>query len=275
MDFLKTRASRLTQATNHSEAKASHATTKRSGMSSPHIRARTFRLGLLAAILAGVALVALGVVSLPSVSEVIEDAPETLGQGTYAFGAAMAFLEFSTLVGVVVIFEVGVVLSGAIAGQGEIDFLPLVAGVWVCATAGEAVNFWLGRRFGRPFLERHGPRYRITPERLTALESFFQRRGSVSVFVGRFIPLVRSSMPFVAGTSAMAWRTFVPLSVIGNAGWAALFAGLGYAFYTSADEVAEIVTDVGFLAFAVISLGTVAVTLIRRRRRRRVEASPK
>ena len=110
----------------------------------------------------------------------IEDAPDTLGSWTYGFGALMAFLEFSSLVGLPAPFEVGVVLSGAVAGEGEIALLPLVLLVWVAAAAGESVNFATGDRFGRPFLERHGSRFRFTPARLAWIDERFQRHGGCS-----------------------------------------------------------------------------------------------
>lgn len=209
---------------------------------------------------------ATGFIALPSLSEAIQKAPETLGDWTYAFGAGMAFLEFSSLLGVALPFEVGVVVSGAVAGEGEVDLLPLVCLVWVTASVGELINFWLGRRYGRILLERSGPRYGVTPERLSALERFFERRGSSAVLAGRFIPLVRSSMPFLAGTSTMTLARFTPLVVIGNLAWAALFCGLGFAFYRSADEVADRVVGIGWLAFGLVAAVCAAVVLRRRLR---------
>jgi membrane protein DedA with SNARE-associated domain len=232
------------------------------------IRARTVLLAALACATAAGALLALGLVSVPSPREVIDEAPETLGQWTYGFGALMAFLEFSSLLGVPLPFEAGAILSGAVAGEGEIEFVPLALGVWAGATAGEQINFWLGRRYGRPFLELYGPRYQVTPARLERLEAWFDRRGRLAVLVGRFIPLVRSTMPFVAGTSAMPFRTFAPLTVVGNAGWAGLFCGLGYVFYKSADEIADAVIDIGFAVLVLAVVAALALWIRARRRRR-------
>jgi membrane-associated protein len=191
----------------------------------------------------------------------IEDAPETLGQWTYGFAALMAFLEFSSLVGVVAPFEVGVVLSGAVAGQGEIALAPLIGVVWLAATAGESVNFAIGSRYGRPFLEHRGQRFRVTPARLAWLDDRFERRGPLFVLVGRFIPFVRSTMPFVAGASHMTFRSFLPWSIVGNLLWAAAFCGLGYAFYESADEIADSVKLIGLLgAVAVVAAAALVAT---------------
>jgi membrane-associated protein len=199
----------------------------------------------------------------------IQDAPETLGDWTYGFGALMAFLEFSSLVGLPAPFEVGVVLSGAAAGEGEIALAVLIMLVWVAAAAGESVNFATGDRFGRPFLERHGPRLRVTAARLAWIDERFERRGGLFVLIGRFIPFVRSSMPFVAGASQMPYRSFLPWSIGGNLLWAAAFCGLGYGFYESADEVASGVQRVGVLVFVALVVAAALFEYLRRRRRTR------
>src|SRR5688572_29211155 len=125
-------------------------------------------------------------VVVAGLSDWIEDAPATLGDWTYAFGGLMAFLEFSSLAGVPLPFEVGVILSGAVAGEGEISLLLLIAVVWPLAAVGESMNFVIGDRIGRPFLERHGPRVRVTPGRLVWIDEQFERRGRLFVLIGRF-----------------------------------------------------------------------------------------
>lgn len=208
---------------------------------------------------------ALGAVEIPDVQKLIEEAPDKLGDGTYAFAGAMGFLELGTLLGVPAPFEVGVILSGAVAGEGEIAFVPLVAIVFVFSAVGEAFNFWCGRRYGRPFIVRRGPRFGVTPERLARVEDHFDRHGAATVLIGRFVPLVRSSAPFVAGSSLMAWSRFLPFSVLGNLAWAAAFCGVGYAFYRSADDIAELVGSIGLLVFVAVVVAAVLAYLVHRR----------
>ena len=196
----------------------------------------------------------------------IQDAPETLGDWTYGFGALMAFLEFSSLAGLPLPFEVGVVLSGAVAGEGGIALAPLILFVWLAAAVGESVNFATGDRFGRPFLERHGFRFRVTPARLAWIDERFERRGGLFVLIGRFIPFVRSSMPFVAGASQMTYPSFLPWCIGGNLLWAAVFCSLGYGFYESADEVADGVQRVGALVFVALVASVALFWCLRRRR---------
>ena len=196
----------------------------------------------------------------------IQDAPETLGDWTYGFGALMAFLEFSSLAGLPAPFEVGVVLSGAVAGEGEVALTPLILLVWLAAAVGESLNFVTGDRFGRPFLEHHGLRFRVTPARLEWIDERFESRGGLFVLIGRFIPFVRSSMPFVAGASHMTYRSFLPWSIGGNLLWAATFCGLGYAFYESADEVADLAQRVGVLVLVALVVAGALFGYLRRRR---------
>lgn len=205
--------------------------------------------------------------ALPDPGELIREAPEELGRWTYAFAGAMAFLELGTLLGVPVPFEVGVLLSGAAAGEGEIALVPLVGVVFAFAAVGETVNFFTGRRLGRPLLERHGPRLGISPKRLAAVEGHFRRRGQATVVIGRFVPFARSLTPFVAGSSLMPYRHFLGPSLLGNGLWAAVFVGLGYGFYRSADELVGTTGRVGLALLAVL-VAAAAVVLLRQRRRR-------
>lgn len=227
--------------------------------------------GLAGAGVAAGAVVLAVAVDLPDVSEAIEEAPERLGRWSYVFGAAMGFMEMGSLLGVAFLFEVGVVLAGALAGEGEIAIVPLVLFTWVASTLGESLNFWTGRRFGRPFLERHGPRFKVTPELQARVEAHFERRGPATIFVSRFIPLVRSTAPFVAGSTLIAYRRFLPWSIAGNLAWAAAFCGLGYAFYRSADQVADAVGTAGGVVALLIVVAVVAL-VVRGRRRRRATA---
>src|ERR687893_1230864 len=150
------------------------------------------------------------------------------GPWTYALVAVLAFLETGAFVGLVAPGETVVIAGGVIAGQGEIQLFPLIGLVWTCAVLGDTTSFYIGRRLGRRFLERHGPRLKITEERLQQVESYFERHGGKTILIGRFIGLVRALAPFIAGSSGLAYRRFIPFSVIGTGLWAAAFSVLGY-----------------------------------------------
>src|SRR5918999_1611014 len=112
------------------------------------------------AIAAGVALAvyASGVLSnLPDLEELIEDVATTLGAWTYLLVGALAFLETGAFVGLVAPGEFTVILGGVIAGQGEVELIPLLSLVWACCVLGDSTSFVIGRKLGRAFLIKHGP----------------------------------------------------------------------------------------------------------------------
>ena len=120
------------------------------------------------------------------------------------------------------------IIAGAIAGQGETSIVITIALVWVSAWAGDSASFYIGTRLGRDFILRHGHRVRITPERFAQVEDYFSRHGGKTILVGRFLGLVRALAPFIAGSSGMRYRAFLPYSVLGTGLWAATFSLLGY-----------------------------------------------
>jgi undecaprenyl-diphosphatase len=93
---------------------------------------------------------------------------------------ALAFLETGAFVGLLAPGETTIIVGGVVAGQGQIDIVALIAIVWACAVAGDVTSFLLGRRLGRAFLVRHGPKVQITPERLRQVEDFFARHGGAA-----------------------------------------------------------------------------------------------
>src|SRR5918995_366834 len=118
-----------------------------------------------------------GLLPVPGFTGALEDASRTLGAWAYPAVGGLAFLETGAFVGLLVPGETAVVVGGVVAANGDIELLPLIGLVWLAAAAGDLVSFLLGRRLGRPFLERHGPRVRLTPERLGLVDGFYERHG--------------------------------------------------------------------------------------------------
>jgi len=211
-------------------------------------------LGAGAAAAAGLALWGVGVIDPPNITKLIEDVGRTLGPWTYLLVGALAYLETGAFVGLIAPGETAVLVGGVVAGQGEISVVALIGLVWTCAVAGDLTSYMLGRRLGRSFLVRHGPRLKITERRLEQVEGFFARRGGVTILIGRFIGLVRAIAPFLAGASHMQLRTFLPYDVLGAGLWAATFSLLGYLFWQSLDRVTQWVGRGTFAFGAVVAL---------------------
>jgi undecaprenyl-diphosphatase len=191
--------------------------------------------------------------------QALHDVGSKLGSLTYLFVGLAAYLETAAFVGLILPGETVVIFGGAVAGQGETSLVLTIGAVWFCAWAGDTTSFLLGRRLGREFVMRHGPRLRITPERFRKVEAYFSRHGGKTILIGRFIGLVRALAPFSAGSSGMRYRDFVPFSILGTALWAAAFTSIGYFASQSLDEAAR-VAGKGTLLFGIVV--TVVVGLV-------------
>ena len=196
-----------------------------------------------------------GLFDLPDIEKELDDAGESLGAWTYPIVGGLAFLETGAFIGLVAPGETAVIAGGVIAGQENIELAVLLPLVWLCCIGGDCVSYWLGRRLGRGFMLKHGPRVKITEARLEKVEAFFARRGGLTILVGRFLGLIRAVAPFVAGASRMPFRVFFVYDVVGCGLWASTFTLLGYFSWRNIDRAAEIASTGAFILGTVVGLG--------------------
>ena len=205
--------------------------------------------------------------AIPSGEDAVDNASDALGGWAYPVMAAAAFFE-TTIPPVTLVFpgEWVVLFGGAMAGEGTLQIVPLVLLVWACSAVGDSVTFALGRRLGRPFLELYGRRIGLTEARLGKVDDWLDRHGPPAVCFGRLLPLARPFGPFIAGSSKLAYRRFLPWSVLGTLLFTLVFCGLGYAFYNSYDDVAAALGRGALALLALIVVAVLAVRAIRQRR---------
>jgi membrane protein DedA with SNARE-associated domain/membrane-associated phospholipid phosphatase len=226
---------------------------------------RLLLIALAAAIAAGYYLIS-RVIPHDDLQNLLEDISNTLGAWTYLLVGTFAFAETGAFVGLVVPGETVMLLGGAVAGQGAIDIYILIAIAWFAAWAGDTTSFFLGRRLGREFVMRNGPRFGISHERFEKVEDYFSRHGGKTIFIGRFISLVRAFAPFIAGSSGMRYRAFVPYSILGTGIWASAHILIGYIFSRSIDSAAKYAGRGAFLLGTLIAITVGSVFLYRRLR---------
>lgn len=186
------------------------------------------------------------------------------------------FLENSVGAGFIVPGETLVIVGGFYARTGELQ-LPLVALVAVVgAILGDNLGYWLGRRYGRGFFERHGRKVLVTPERLTAAERYYDSHGGKTVFLGRFVPVVRSVGFIVAGIAHMPWRRFFAYDLAGALIWGIGHSVLGYALGASYERWERYATPVGLglLVVLLFLVGGSKLLASRRQLRRSLEEAP-
>lgn len=147
--------------------------------------------------------------------------------------------------------------TGALAATGVLDIWVVSVLLFVAAVLGDAVNYAVGRYLGpRVFTahDRRGLLHRLlNRNHLMKAHEFFERYGGKAVVLGRFVPIVRTFVPFVAGAGAMTYSTFAFYNVVGAAVWVGVCVGLGYAFGN-----VPIIKD----NFSLVALGIVIVSLL-------------
>ncbi len=121
--------------------------------------------------------------------------------------------------------------AGAFAAAGRLDPWVMAASLLAAAVLGDTVNYRIGRRAGRLVSENGASlRLPIRPSHIAKTQRYYERYGAKTVVLARFIPIVRTIAPFVAGVGKMEVKTFMAYNVIGGALWTALGLSAGYFF---------------------------------------------
>jgi membrane-associated protein len=119
---------------------------------------------------------------------------------------------------------------GAIAADPKSGLNVWIAGavMLVAAIIGDTVNYWIGRRFGH-WLMRKFPKI-VKPSHIAKTHEFFERYGGKTIIIARFVPIVRTFAPFVAGSGNMNYKRFMSFNVIGAIAWVVLILPAGWFF---------------------------------------------
>jgi undecaprenyl-diphosphatase len=172
--------------------------------------------------------------------DLIKDFAHSIGAWAYLLVAFMATAETAAFLGFIAPGEFTIILGGVLAGEGTLSIALLIGIVWASIVTGDSIGFMLGRRLGRAFILRHGPRIRLTEERVQRVESYFRRHGGKTIFFGRWIGFVRPLMPFTAGSTGMSYKRFLPYDVLSAGLFGTTFCLLGFFFWHSFDQITAI-----------------------------------
>jgi membrane-associated protein len=160
------------------------------------------------------------------VIHIIREPGELIAWGGYPGLALIVFLE----TGALVFFLPGdslLVMAGLYAAQGSLNILLLNLILIPCAIIGDATSYYIGRRAGPMLFDRPESRF-FKPKYLKAAHDFYERHGGKAIIIARFMPLVRTFVPVVAGMAQMKYRRFAAFNVIGGAAWVLSMTLLGY-----------------------------------------------
>jgi membrane-associated protein len=154
--------------------------------------------------------------------------------------------------------------AGTFAAIGALDLWLMVVLLTIAAILGDTVNYWIGAYIG-PRAFRGDIRF-LRKEYLDRTHAFYEKHGGKTIILARFLPIIRTFAPFVAGVGAMSYPKFITYNVVGAVLWVGLFVLGGY-FFGNITIVRENFTLV-ILAIIAISVMPIAVEALRARRSR-------
>lgn len=191
-------------------------------------------------------------------SELIRD----YGAQTYAILFTIVFVETGLVIMPFLPGDSLLFAAGAFAAKGDFDLLLLGGGLSIAAIAGDSLNYAIGHYFGPKVFSRD---YRwLNREHLLRTEAFYEKHGGKTIILARFVPIIRTFAPFVAGVGAMNYRRFLAYNIAGALLWVWSFLLLGY-YFGNLPLVKKNFTLVIF-AIIIISVLPIVIEFIKARR---------
>jgi len=151
---------------------------------------------------------------------------------------------------------------GALAAAGGMDLRTVMAVLILAALCGDNVNYWIGRWVGPRIFQSRESRW-LNPKHLERTHAFYERHGGKTIVIARFVPIVRTYVPFVAGLGAMPYLRFLAFSVVGALLWVVSLCLAGY-FFGNLPIVRDNLTVV-ILAIVLLSISPGIVAWLRRK----------
>lgn len=142
--------------------------------------------------------------------------------------------------------------AGAIASFGTLHVGFIVLLLIVAAILGDTANYWIGHLLGRKIVDNPHIKF-INQEHIDKTEQFYKKYGAKTIILARFVPIVRTFAPFVAGVGSMHYTTFITYNVVGGVLWVSIFTLLGYFF----GNMEFIKHNFHYAVFAIIGLSVV------------------
>lgn len=157
----------------------------------------------------------------------ITDVEGMIRWGGYLGLAIIVFTETGLMVGFFLPGDSLLVTAGLFAAKGDLNIVYLNALLMVMAITGDATGYYIGRKLGPALYRREDSRF-FKKEHLIKTHDFYEKHGGKTIIIARFIPIIRTFAPVVAGVGVMAYRRFLFFNVFGGAGWVLSMTLIGY-----------------------------------------------
>ncbi len=193
--------------------------------------------------------------------------------GGYVLLTAIVFTETGLLVGFFLPGDSLLITAGLVAAAGHLSLPWLFVLLSAAAIVGDTVGYAIGYRAG-PVVFTRPKSWLFNPRNVDRTREFYARYGAKTIVIARFVPILRTFAPVVAGVGQMGYRRFLSYNVIGGLGWTVGLTSAGYLLGRSVPNIGSYV-HVVVLVVIVLSVIPIAVEGLRERRRRSASSSPR
>jgi membrane-associated protein len=173
------------------------------------------------------------------------------GTWTYAILFTIVFCETGFVIAPFLPGDSLLFAAGAFAAAGSLNELWLMAFLSVAAVAGDTVNYWIGWYIGPKIFHKERVKF-LNRKYLDRTHQFYEKYGGKTIVIARFIPIIRTFAPFVAGIARMTYWRFITYNIIGGIGWVVMFVLAGYYF----GNIPVVKNNFTFVIFAIIVIST-------------------
>jgi len=153
--------------------------------------------------------------------------PELIRMGGLVGLVAVVFAETGLMVGFFLPGDSLLVTAGLFSAKGDLNIVWLNLALMAAAIAGDATGYWIGRRAGQALYRRPNSFF-FRKQHLVKTHEFYEKHGGKTIVIARFVPIIRTFAPVVAGAAEMTYRQFAVYNIAGGIGWVASMTLTGY-----------------------------------------------
>jgi membrane-associated protein len=186
--------------------------------------------------------------------------------GGYIALAIIVFTETGLMIGFFLPGDSLLVTAGLFAAKGDLNIVYLNLLLMACAILGDATGYFIGRQLG-PALFKKEDSLLFKKKHLVATHEFYERHGGKTIIIARFVPVIRTFAPVVAGMANMGYRRFATFNIIGGVAWVFSMTMLGYGLVTLFPATEKHIEKV-IIVVIFVSLLPGLIEWLRARRRR-------
>jgi membrane-associated protein len=157
----------------------------------------------------------------------VYNVPELIRWGGLFGLVLIVFAETGLLIGFFLPGDSLLVTAGLFAARGDLDIVTLILAVSAAAIVGDATGYWIGKRTGQALYNRPNSFF-FRRQHLVKTHAFYEKHGGKTIVIARFMPILRTFAPVVAGAADMTYRKFAVYNIAGGIGWVASMSLTGY-----------------------------------------------